>query len=180
MAFQGKILSSPSHLHDHCPASDTQESYEERQVLSGFTDEKTEVQGHWVTCSGWDGLLILEHVVAFSQGRDDLRFMAYFYGSKQLLVIWLMNMSKSGLNTSVCEMSLTVILFWCSTNFKRMWLQRVCSEIYSKNTLSYLERLFKLIVTTAILYWTFKLSVFMRAKSVFWFYNLSVKLKLSI
>ena len=46
VAFQGKILSSPCHLHDHCPASNTQESYEERQVLNGFTDETTEVQGH--------------------------------------------------------------------------------------------------------------------------------------
>ena len=54
-------------LPKNYPTSTTQESYEERQVLYSFRDEKIEAQRDGGTCSRLGGLLISEHVIAFKE-----------------------------------------------------------------------------------------------------------------
>lgn len=86
-------------LHNNYPTSSTQGTYEERQVLYSFRDDKIEAQRDWWTCSRLDGLFISEHDIAFKEFFSSLTVSLYYSGGclrpSHKLYIWAASILES-------------------------------------------------------------------------------------
>lgn len=86
-------------LHNNYPTSSTQGTYEKRQVLYSFRDDKIEAQRDWWTCSRLDGLLISEDDIAFKEFFSSLTVSLYCSGGclrpSHKLYIWAASILES-------------------------------------------------------------------------------------